>query len=53
VADPVGNVRTITSGQQATTHVIYVISAIAAIVVALRVVAAEITMTIANIMNGT
>jgi hypothetical protein len=53
VAEPVGNIRTITTGHQATAYVVGVISAIAAIKVALLVVAFEITLIVANIIDGT
>jgi hypothetical protein len=50
---PVDNIRTITTGQQTTAYVLRVVCAITAIKVALLVVALEIALTAANIMNGT
>jgi hypothetical protein len=53
VAIRVSNIRTRTLAGQAAVHVICVISAIAAIEVALLVVALEVTVTVANITRRT
>jgi hypothetical protein len=53
VANSVGNMRKITTVEQATAYILSVISAVAPIEVAFLVVALEITLTVANIINGT
>jgi hypothetical protein len=53
MAKPVGNIRTVTTREQATAYILSVISAVAPIEVAFLVVALEITLTVANIINGT
>ena len=53
VANSVGNMRKITTVEQATAYILSVISAVAPIEVAFLVVALEITLTVANVTSRT